>query len=100
MMKIDHLVLTVKDICKTVHFYENHLGFKSPYIKEGTTQRNCQIGQGRFVTLWRTQGCHQTFECYARTKIIVLDIVCPSTVSDSEKVILRLSDEIVVVSPA
>jgi|TARA_B100001971_G_C17690953_1_gene286996 catechol 2,3-dioxygenase-like lactoylglutathione lyase family enzyme len=27
-MKIDHLVLTVKDISKAVHFYENYLGFK------------------------------------------------------------------------
>ena len=27
-MKIDHLVLTVKDISKTVDFYENYLGFK------------------------------------------------------------------------
>ena len=35
MMKIDHLVLTVKDICKTVHFYENHLGFKKKTFSGG-----------------------------------------------------------------
>jgi catechol 2,3-dioxygenase-like lactoylglutathione lyase family enzyme len=34
-MKIDHLVLTVKDISKTVHFYENHLGLKKETFSDG-----------------------------------------------------------------
>ena len=36
-MKIDHLVLTVKDIGKTVHFYENYLGFKKETFSGGRT---------------------------------------------------------------
>ena len=35
MMKIDHLVLTVKDIDKTVHFYENYLGLKKEAFSGG-----------------------------------------------------------------
>ena len=34
-MNIDHLVLTVKDIDKTVHFYENYLGFKKEVFSGG-----------------------------------------------------------------
>lgn len=59
--------------------------------KSEGNQRNCHVGQDRCVALWRTQGYHQTFECYARTKIIVLDIVCPSTVSDSLRCFCCLS---------
>ena len=36
-MKIDHLVLTVKDISQTVQFYENHLGFKKETFSDGRT---------------------------------------------------------------
>ena len=35
MMKIDHLVLTVKDIDKTVQFYEKYLGFKKEIFSSG-----------------------------------------------------------------
>ena len=35
MIKIDHLVLTVKDISRTVHFYEHYLGFKKETFSGG-----------------------------------------------------------------